>query len=79
MGLETRLKQLESILSSRKTMFEHSVGTDDVIKHMGFEQAAVREAARRAGSSLAGIVSEMLGVEPREFVRLLKQKANLAR
>ena len=52
MGLETRLKQLESILSFRKIMLDHSVGTDDVIKHMGFDPVAVSESARNTGRSI---------------------------
>ena len=77
MGLEARLKQLESILSSRKTMFDHSVGTDDVIKHMGFDPVAVRESARSTDKSIVEIICETIGMEPREFQRLLKEKINL--
>ena len=79
MGLETRLKQLESMLSSRKLIFENSVGTDDVIKHMGFDPVAVRESARNTGKSVVEIICEKIGVEPREFQRLLREKINLAR
>ena len=52
MRLEARLKQLESLLSFRKTMIDHSVGTDDVIKHMGFDPVAVSESARNTGRSI---------------------------
>jgi hypothetical protein len=79
MSLDVRLKQLESILSSRKTMLDHSVSTDDAIRHMGLDPAAVRESARNTGSSLAVAISTMLGLEPREFARLIKEKANLVR
>ena len=79
MGLETRLKQLESMLSSRKLMFENSVGTDDVIKHMGFDPVAVRESAHNTGRSIVEVLCEMIGIEPREFQHLLKEKINLTR
>ena len=79
MSLENRLNRLELKMKSSLSVMAVPYNTDDCITKMGLEPAAVREVARRAGISLAGIVSEMLGVEPREFVRLLKEKANLAR
>ena len=79
MGLETRLKQLESMLSSRKLMFENSVGTDDVIKHMGFVPVIVRESAHSTGKSVVEVICEKICIEPREFQRLLREKINLAR
>ena len=79
MGLETRLKQLESMLSSRKLIFENSVGTDDVIKHMGFDPVAVRESARNTGRSIVEVICEVIGIEPREFQHLLKEKINFTR
>ena len=77
MGLEARLNQFESILSSRKTMFDHAIGTDDVIRHMGFDPVATREAAHVTGKSVVEIICEKIGMEPREFQRLLKEKINL--
>ena len=79
MSLDVRLKQLESILSSRKTMLDHSVSTDDVIKHMGFDPVAVRESARNEGKSVVEVICEMIGIEPREFQRILREKINLTR
>jgi deoxyadenosine/deoxycytidine kinase len=79
MSLENRLKQLESILRSRETMLGRSVSTDDVIRHMGLDPVAVRESARNTGRSIVEIMCEMLGIEPREFVRLLKERTNLTR
>jgi len=79
MSLENRLNRLELKMKQYLPVTAIPYNTDNCITKMGFEPAAVREAARRAGSSLAMVVSEMLGVEPREFVRLLKEKANLAR
>jgi hypothetical protein len=79
MGLDARLKQLESILSSRETMPGHSVRSDDVIRHMGFDPVAVRESAHSTGKSIVEVICGNIGVEPREFQRLLKEKINLAR
>jgi len=79
MGLETRLKQLESMLSSRKIMLGHSVGSDDVIRHMGFDPVALRESAHTTGKSVVEVICEMIGIEPREFQRLLREKINLTR
>ena len=79
MGLEARLKQLESILSSRKTMFEHSVGIDDATRHMGFDPVEVLESAHSTGKSVVEVICEKIGIEPREFPRLLKEKINLTR
>ena len=79
MSLENRLKQLESILSSRETMLGQSVSTDDVIRHMGLDPVAVREFARNTGRSIIEVICEKIGIEPREFQRLLKEKINLTR
>jgi hypothetical protein len=79
MSLGVRLKQLELILSSRKIMLGHSVGTDDVIRHMGFDPVAVRESAHTTGKSVVEIICEKIGMEPREFQRMLKEKINLGR
>jgi hypothetical protein len=79
MGLDARLKQLESILSSRGTMLGHSVSTDDVIRHMGFDPVAVQESARITGKSVVEVICGNIGIEPREFQRLLKEKINLGR
>jgi len=79
MGLETRLKQLESMSSSRKIMLGHSVGSDDVIRHMGFDPVALRESAHTTGKSVVEVICEMIGIEPREFQRLLREKINLTR
>ena len=60
-------------------MFDHAIGTDDIIKHLGIDPAAVRESARRTASSLTVAISLVFGIEPREFARLIKEKANLVR
>ena len=79
MSLDVRLKQLESIISSRKTMLDHSVTTDDALRHMGFDPLAVRESARNTGRSIVEVICEMIGIEPREFQRILREKINLTR
>jgi hypothetical protein len=79
MGLDARLKQLESKINSWSTLQEHSFNTDDCITHMGLDPVAVRESVQSTGSSIAVAVSAMLGIEPREFARLLKEKVNFAK
>ena len=79
MKLDARLKQLESILSSRKTMLGQSVSTDDVIRHMGLDPVVVRESAQNTGRSIVEVICEKIGIEPREFQRLLREKINLVR
>ena len=79
MGLEDRLKQLESKVSSRNILLEHSFDPDECIAHLGLDPAAVRESSHTIGKSVVEIICGMIGIEPREFVRLLKEKVNLAR
>ena len=79
MGREGRLKQLESRFSSRNILLEHSYDPDGVIKHLGLDPVAVRESVRNEGKSVVEVICEKIGIEPREFQRLLREKANLAR
>jgi hypothetical protein len=78
-NLEGRIIRLELKMKPAVPEMRAPLNTDDCILKLGLDPVAIRESARRAGSSLAMVVSEMLGVEPREFLRLLKEKANLAR
>jgi len=48
---------------------------DQFIIHLGLDPTAARESAQSTGSSIAVAVSAMLGIEPREFARLLKEKS----
>lgn len=79
MGLEARLKQLESKASSWNMAKEHSTNPDEFIAHPGLDPAAVRESAHNTGRSVIETMCEMIGIGPREFIRLLKEKANLVR
>jgi hypothetical protein len=79
MSLENRLKQLESKMSLVNSMMEQPLDTDQWIRHLGLDPVAVRDAARNNHSSIVESISVMLGIEPREFARLLNQKVNLAR
>ena len=79
MGLEARLRQLESKIRPANTAPEHQIDLDQCIAHLGLAQAAVRELARSKGSSLVAATCEMLGIEPREFKRELHEAANLLR
>lgn len=60
-------------------MAEKLPDTDQCIRHLGLDPVAVRESARNTGRSIVEVICEMIGIEPREFVRLLKERANLAR
>jgi hypothetical protein len=79
MSLENRLKQLESKIKLATTMTEQPLDTDQCIRHLGLDPVAVRDAARNNHCSIVETMCEMLGIEPREFVRLLKEKINLIR
>ena len=79
MGLEGRLKQLESRFNSRNILLEHSYDPDGVIKHLGFDPVALRESAHNTGKSVVETMCEIIGIEPREFERMLRGKAKLAR
>lgn len=79
MGLAARLKQMELKLRPVTTAPEHVFDIDQCIVHLGLDPAAVRESALRTGSSLAEAISLSFGIEPKEFARLLKEKANLVR
>ena len=78
MGLAARLKQIDLKLRP-VTAPERLFDIDRCIVHLGLDPAAVRESARRTGSSLAVAISVKLGIEPKEFARLLKEKTNLVR
>jgi len=79
MGLEGRLKQLESRFSSRNILLEHSYDPDGVIKHLGFDPAALRELADNTGKRVVQTMCEIIGIEPREFELMLRKKAKIAR
>ena len=79
MGKRDRLKRLEAKIIPSSVLPEHLFDIDQCIVHLGLDLAAVRESARITGSSLAVAISVMLGIGPREFARLIKEKANLVR
>jgi hypothetical protein len=79
MGLEARLKQLESKIRPANTTPEHHIDLNRCIARLGLVPAAVRELASSKGSSLAEATSEMLGIEATEFKRQLQEAANLVR
>jgi hypothetical protein len=79
MSLENRLKQLESKIRLANSMAEKLPDTDQCIRHLGLDPVAVRASARTTGRSIVEIICEKIGIEPREFQRLLKEKTNLAR
>lgn len=79
MSLENRLKQLESKMSARNILLKQSYDPDAFIKHLGLDLPAARALARSSGKSIVEVTCEMIGIEPREFQRMLREKANLAR
>jgi len=79
MGLAARLKQIELKLRPVTIAPERLFDIDQCIVHLGLDPAAVRESTRRTGSSLAVAVSVMLGLEPHEFARQIKERANCGR
>ena len=58
---------------------ERSYDPDECIRHMGLDPTVVHTTAQDSGKSIVEVISGMLGIEPREFMRLLKEKANLGR
>ena len=79
MSLENRLKQLESKIRLANSMAEQLPDTDQCIRHLGLDPVAVRDSAHSTGKSVVEVVCEKIGIEPREFQRLLREKINLAR
>jgi hypothetical protein len=79
MSLENRLKHLELKIRLANSMAEKLPDTDQCIRHLGLDPVAVRASARTTGRSIVEIICEKIGIEPREFQRLLKEKTNLAR
>ena len=79
MNLENRLRQLESKIKLTNYGPEQPFDIDRFMTRLGLDPMAVRESARSAGKSIVEAMCGMLGIEPREFIRLLKEKANLVR
>jgi len=52
---------------------------DQCIRHLGLDPVVVRESAQNTGRSIVEVICEKIGIEPREFQRLLREKINLAR
>jgi hypothetical protein len=75
MGLEARLKQLESKIEPTNTAPEQHIDLNQCVASLGLAPAAVRELARSKGSSLVEATCEMLGIELREFKRQLLETA----
>jgi len=79
MGLESRLKQLELKMKLTNYGLEQPFDIDQYMTRLGLDPMAVRESARSTGRSIVEVMCEMIGIEPREFTHLLKEKANLVR
>ena len=74
MGLEGRLKQLESKIKQTNSIPEHQFDLDKSIEHLGLVPVTVRELATSKGSSLVEAMCEMLGIEVREFKHELRER-----
>jgi len=79
MGLEGRLRQLELKMRSSNPLPEHVVNADEIIRHLGFDPAALRELADNTGKRVVQTMCEIIGIEPREFELMLRKKAKIAR
>ena len=75
MSLKNRLHRLESIVWRENTTPGDQIDPDQCIVSLGLDPMAVRELARSKGSSLIEAISEMLGIEPREFLLQLREAA----
>ena len=74
MGLENRLRQLESKVRPAYTIPEYHFDLDRCIEHLGLAPVAVHELASGKGSSLIEAICEMLGIEVREFKQELRER-----
>ena len=79
MRLESRLKQLELKMKLTNRGLEQPFDIDQYMTHLGLDPMAARESARSMGKSIVEAMCGIIGIEPREFIRLLKEKANLVR
>ena len=76
MGLEDRLKRLESKVKAQNAVLEPHIDIDQCIAHLGLDPAIVRDTAHSNHSNLAEAMCEMLGIELKEFKRHLREVAN---
>ena len=74
MGLENRLRQLESKIQPVNSIPEHQFDIDRWIEKLGLVPATVHELANNKGSSLIEAICEMLGIEVREFKQELRER-----
>lgn len=74
MGLENRLRQLESKVKPAYVAQEHHFDFDRWVTSLGLVPAAVRELAASKGSSLIEALCEMLNIDYREFKRAFQAR-----
>jgi len=74
MGLESRLRQLESKVRPDGTIPEHDFDIDRWMEQLGLVPSAVHELANTKGSSLIEVICETFGVEVREFKDALLER-----
>ena len=76
MGLDSRLRILESKVKPKRTPLAPRVDIDQCMTSLGLIPEAVRELACSKGSNLAEAMAEMLGIEFREFKREMIRRAD---
>lgn len=74
MGLEGRLRRLESRVKPAHISPERCFDLDECLTKMGLVPAAVRELARSTGSSLVEAACQTLGIKVRDFKKALEER-----
>lgn len=75
MGIEARLKQLESKIKPTNTAQEQHIDLNQCVLGLGLAPANVRELSCSKGGSLVEAMCELLGIELGEFKRQLLETA----
>jgi hypothetical protein len=78
-NLEGRIIRLELKMRPEVPEMRAPLNTDDCILKLGLYPMAMRESASMASSSPAEAISLALGIESKEFLRLMRSKAKLVR
>ena len=76
-NIEKRLAYIEQALKSKETLQRPDIPLDQIIQKLGFDPALVRQEAKENNSSIAEVTCRHLGMEVREFMRLLKERVSL--
>ena len=77
MNMEKRVEKLERRTDKLLENREPSVTGDQVLEKLGLDPALVRQEAHDSNCSVVEVVCRYLGLEMREFKRILRERANL--